>query len=33
MYVIRHKLKPVLQIFACQLCIYETEVASKDNLT
>lgn len=33
MYVIRHKLKPVLQIFACQLSIYETEVDFKDNLT
>lgn len=33
MYVICHKLEPVLQIFACQLRIYETEVAFKDNST
>lgn len=33
MYVIYHKLEPVLQIFACQLRIYETEVAFKDNST
>lgn len=27
MYVICHKLEPVLQISVCQLCIYETQAA------